>query len=95
MIDDIVKFTNQEGQTSMGENWKQTDSAEICRFIGLSVLAGVYRSNHESTSSLWDTAYGRSIFRETMSLIRFKLLNSKLRFDDKRTREERVKDDNL
>lgn len=62
-------------------------------FIGLLLLSGVYKSRNESTESLWDATTGRSIFRATMSLEKFKLISKVLRFDDKQTRQRRRETD--
>jgi hypothetical protein len=92
IVEAIVKHTNAEGVKTR-DNWKLTSYVEIETFIGLSILAGVFRSNHESLMSLWDTEMGRPIFRKTMSLERFKQLNAMLRFDDKETRSFRRRND--
>lgn len=52
-------------------------------FLGLLLLAGVFKSGHEDVESLWATdGTGRDVFRVTMSLKRFLFLLSALRFDD-------------
>lgn len=61
-------------------------------YVGLLILAGVYRSNHEPTSSLWSEKTGRSIFRAAMSQKRFSHISSALRFDDKLSRPARHTD---
>lgn len=76
-------------------DWIDFDSTDIQAYIGLLILAGVYKSRNESTRSLWDVENGRSIFRATMSHCEFKLLNSTMRFDDRMTRPARYMHDKL
>ena len=59
------------------------DTISLWAYIGLFLLAGVYKSNHESLPSLWDYIKGRPIFRATMSLLRFRNITSVIRFDDR------------
>ena len=75
--------------------WKDTDSDEIWAFVGLLILAGVYRSKNESINEMWSLADGRAIFPATMSKNRFWSLLRFCRFDDAETREARSKDDKL
>lgn len=81
-------MTNLEGQRTTN-TWKDATIQELHTFIGLLILSGVYRSRHESTSSLWDKKKGRQIFSYSMTHHRFKQLNAKLRFDDKLARPQR------
>lgn len=53
------------------------------RLFGLLLLAGVFRSNNESTESLWDSKKGRPIFAATMSLKTFKKISRVIRFDSR------------
>jgi len=92
MIEAIVKHTNSEGLKTRN-NWNLTTYDEIQTFIGLSILAGVFRSNYKSLLNLWSTEMGRPIFCKTMSLKRFKQLNVMLRFDDKDSRSFRRRND--
>ena len=71
------------------------DWVESEAFIGLLLLAGVYRGNRESLEELWSRKYGRPVFLATMSLKRFKLILRFCRFDNENTREERRATDKL
>jgi hypothetical protein len=51
-----------------GDNWKRLDEIDLRAYIGLLILAGVYRSRGEATCNLWDAESGRAIFRATMPL---------------------------
>uniref|UniRef100_A0A1A7Y6J1 PiggyBac transposable element-derived protein domain-containing protein n=1 Tax=Iconisemion striatum TaxID=60296 RepID=A0A1A7Y6J1_9TELE len=88
ILDIIIRHTNTEGRRK-NKSWVDTDIVELRAFLGLLILAGVYRSNGESSSSLWGEETGRPIFRATMSLRRFHELTSTLRFDDRLTRPAR------
>lgn len=68
------------------DTWKDIDSQTLRAFIGLLLLAGVYRSYGESTESLWHETKGRPAFRATMSLQRFQILSRVIRFDNRTCR---------
>ena len=53
------------------------------------LLHDIFKSQRKPSECLWSGEYGRSIFKATMPLHRFKLLLRLMRFDDRRTREER------
>lgn len=90
----IVDYTNLHGQR-FTRHWTNTDPAEMRAFPGLLLLAGVYRSRNKATRSLWDEQTGRFVFRSTMSLKRFQLINATIRFDDRLTWPWRCADDKL
>ena len=99
MIDLLVLETNQEARrqvTAWNETnpdnpktWLALDSNEMKAFIGLCILAGVYKSNHEPVASLWSEKEERPIFSATMSRTRFTIILKYLRFDNRATRAER------
>lgn len=62
----VMDMTNLQGRRTQA-NWREVDAAELQGFIGLLILAGVFRSWGESTCSLWDENTGWSIFRATIS----------------------------
>ena len=95
MINDIVRFTNQEGERREGPNWKPTSNEEIRILIGLFLLAGVYTSKNEAVRQLWNKEDGRPIFNKAMSRDRFVVLCAYLRFDDSTTRTSRRRTDKL
>lgn len=78
-----------------GDDWRDVDWTDIEAYIGLLLLAGVYRSNNEALSSLWEAETGRAIFRAVMSLRRFRTLSKVIRFDDRATRPARRESDKL
>ncbi|KAL1241328.1 E3 ubiquitin-protein ligase [Trichinella spiralis] len=67
----ILQMKNLEGKRLYKDAWKQTDEAEFHAYIGLLILAGIYKSRGEATSSLWNTENGRPIFPSAMSLDNF------------------------
>ncbi|XP_048854157.1 piggyBac transposable element-derived protein 4-like [Brienomyrus brachyistius] len=58
-------------------------TVELDAFIGVCILAGVFKSKGESVASLWESKFGRPIFPAIMSRVRFEQLTVALRFDDK------------
>lgn len=78
-----------EAKRVYGDGWNDVDWTEIEAFIGLILLAGVYRSRNEALTSLWDVETGRLIFRAVMSLKKFKILSRIIRLDNKDTRAGR------
>lgn len=48
----ILEITNQEGRCVFGENCKELDKTRLDAYLGLLILAGVYKSKDESTASL-------------------------------------------
>ncbi|XP_029995668.1 piggyBac transposable element-derived protein 4-like isoform X2 [Sphaeramia orbicularis] len=82
----IIAMTNLEGRKVHGDMWKDMDEEYLDAYIGVLLLAGVYRSCNEATDSLWDASTGRNIFRVTMSLQTFQMISRVLRFDNRDTR---------
>lgn len=93
ILQHIVAMTNLNGKCSKA-NWRDVDTVELRAYIGLLILAGVYRSRNESTFSLWSEKSGRGIFRATMSHKRFHQITRILCFDDKRSQPP-YRDDKL
>nr|CAH7754571.1 unnamed protein product [Callosobruchus chinensis] len=103
MIADIVKWTNvklqekaQSYDASHQYTVRNTDRKEIRAVIGLLYLAGTYKAARLNLEDLFATdGTGIEEFRKTMSLQRFTILLSCLRFDNVANREERKKIDKL
>ncbi|XP_066583280.1 piggyBac transposable element-derived protein 4-like [Prorops nasuta] len=75
---------------------KNTDLEEIKTFIGLLLLTGVTKSRSLHLSDIWNkNKLGIAVFSATMSEKRFRFLLQCIRFDDKRTRQERSEIDVL
>ena len=56
---------------------------------------GLQKSGDVPTSELWSIEYGSFLYRSCMSKRRFEFLAARLRFDEKKTRKNRRKVDNL
>uniref|UniRef100_A0A1B6FHL7 PiggyBac transposable element-derived protein domain-containing protein n=1 Tax=Cuerna arida TaxID=1464854 RepID=A0A1B6FHL7_9HEMI len=70
---------------------KNTTLEELKALFGLLYYAGVLKSSHLNAEELWDDeGTGVDIFRCVMSIQRFRFLVRMLRFDDKRTRRQRI-----
>ena len=91
----VLGMTNLEGKRVYGDSRKDLDVADLEAYIGLLILAGVYKSKGEATASLWNAETGRAIFPATMSLKTFQVLSHVIRFDDKQTRQGRREHDKL
>ncbi|XP_029907418.1 piggyBac transposable element-derived protein 4-like [Myripristis murdjan] len=91
----ILEMTNLEGRRVFGENWKELDKTHLDAYLGLLILAGVYKSKDESTASLWDAETGRAIFPYSMSLETFHIFSRVIRFDNRETRAGRRERDKL
>lgn len=85
----ILDMTNLEGVRKYGDGWQAMDGTDLHAYIGLLILAGVYRSRGEAAASLWDAENGRAIFRATMPLKLFHTYSRLLRFDDRELRPAR------
>ena len=90
----IIEQWNKQN-TGKEYQWKDTHSEEMWAFIGLLILAGVHRAKNETLDELWSMINGRTIFRATMTKNRFRSLLQFCRFDNKATREKRLKVDKL
>ena len=90
MMKTILVETNREARRSKGDNWFDYEMKDMKAFIGLVILRGVYRAHNESLEELWSAEHGRSIFRATMPLYKFKEMGRYLRFDNRDTRNGRL-----
>ncbi|XP_057673429.1 piggyBac transposable element-derived protein 4-like [Corythoichthys intestinalis] len=88
IIRPIVDMTNLQGYRTVA-GWVALNAQEIRAYLGLLILAGVYKSRHENTRSLWDKKTGRAFFGQAMGHTRFIKVNRLLRFDDKLRRPQR------
>ena len=95
MVETIVVSTNMEGVKQKGAIWKVVTRTELWAFIGLMISRGVYRSSGESIEELWSKSCGRPIFSATMTLQRFVEIKRMLRFDNKDSRNARLRNDKM
>ncbi|XP_048853942.1 piggyBac transposable element-derived protein 4-like [Brienomyrus brachyistius] len=91
----VLNMTNLEGKRITGKKWKEVDNTDIFAYYGILILAGVYKSRSQSVSSLWNREMGRPIFRASMSLGKFHMLSTSVRFDEWATTHERQQKDKL
>lgn len=68
---------------------------ELKALIGLLIFSGAMKDNHLPTQMMFDDLFCGCRYRATMSRERFNFLINCLRFDDKKTREERKKESKL
>ncbi|XP_013411025.1 piggyBac transposable element-derived protein 1-like [Lingula anatina] len=106
MVDLIALETNREARQKIRdwndnhhenqkEQWKPVDGTEIKAVIGLCIIAGLYKNNHEPQASLWSQSDGRPVFKATMSRTRFRDILKYMRFDNRATRADRQAIDKL
>jgi len=95
LSDTVLKMTKVEGRRVYGDNWENLDAITLEAYIGILLLAGIYRSHGESTKNLWNPERGRPIFSAAVSLKTFCCISRVLRFDDKSDRRARRADDKL
>ncbi|XP_032367173.1 piggyBac transposable element-derived protein 4-like [Etheostoma spectabile] len=93
----VLAATDLEGRRRYGKagEWKAMHATDLRAYLGLLILAGVYRSRNEALESLWHEESGRAIFRATMPIKRFHLYSRLLRFDDRELRAKRLASDKL
>ncbi|CAI5677988.1 unnamed protein product [Oreochromis niloticus] len=86
--DSVIAMTNLEADRRRPaiDGWKRMGRFEFRAYVGLLVLAGVYRSPGEACESLWDAESSRSVFRAAMPLKTFRAYSSVLRFDNREAR---------
>ena len=84
----ILKHSNDEGKRLYCDAWNCISSEELHVFLGLMLLAGVYRSKNSPIDELWSEADGRPIFGRSMSRNRFKIIKQCLRFDNRLERDQ-------
>lgn len=88
-------MTNLFGVQTYKHRWNNVTIEEFRAFTGLLLLAGVFKSQNEELNELWDDDWGRPVFRATMPLHRFKMIQRCLRFDNRADRQERRERDKL
>lgn len=103
MLLEIVTHTNARIRTtrhglscSNEYSYSEITLCELRAAIGLTYLAGLYKSGRQNLQDLWcNDGTEIAIFPMTMSLRRFVFIINHLRFDDSSTREERQSLDKL
>ena len=80
--------------------WKKTTTEEVSlmelkALIGILLMTGLKNDNHRSVQQIFAAFEGCPLYRASMSSARFAFLMRVLRFDDCRTRQQRMKRDRL
>ena len=95
IMDIILQSTNEEGFRIYADSWHPVDRTELEAYLGLILLAGVYRARSEPVINLWNRESGRPIFNSCMGRNRFQVLTRVLRFDSRTDRQERRQRDKM
>jgi len=93
MLRHVSKCTEREAQRRLGADTWRISIDELQAFIGLLFIRGACCASNIPLTKLWYRNSGNGNFFSTMSRDRFKDIMRYLRFDDKSTRSERLKND--
>ena len=98
MIDDFIlknikKYTEQEARRVLGDEQWTLEPSELLAFIGVLCVRGATGAKGLPLPSLWSEEWGVAFFKNAISRNRFQEIMRFLRFDDKTTRSERLKQD--
>lgn len=102
IVEFIVVETNRKARNAIRREsdptksrvWKDTNTDEIYAFIGILLHSGAEKSNNVQAKDIFDKS-SMPFHRAVMSLGRFEQLSRFLRFDDSRTRMDRLHGDKL
>ncbi|XP_014478152.1 PREDICTED: piggyBac transposable element-derived protein 4-like isoform X2 [Dinoponera quadriceps] len=94
ILEIIVQYTNEEIQRkrenfSYQQYYGNTDIAELKAFLGLLYFSGFTKNNHSNIEDMWSSRFGCTLYKAVMTQHRFTFLLTCLRFDDRKTRNER------
>jgi hypothetical protein len=92
MLQEIVNCTIKEAKEQGNVQWNLTTD-ELLAFMGLVYARGFIGAKNIPLDDLWSRDWGSRLFSETMSRQRFREILRFLRFDVKRRRSIRLKDD--
>ena len=95
ILEMIVSCSNEEGIRVFGHGFNKIDKDELKVYLGLLLLAGVYRGRFEPIIHLWSLENGRKIFNNSMPRDRFLTITRIMRFDKRETRLQRRERDKL
>lgn len=98
----IVRNTNIEIQNFLTKKqwqpsptFRELDVLELKAFIGLMYYSGARKDHDVRLERLWDNKFGCAIYSSAFSLRSFQFIFSRLRFDERLTRERRRAEDGL
>ncbi|XP_039951550.1 uncharacterized protein LOC120768861 [Bactrocera tryoni] len=89
----IIENSNNYGKYLHGSNHLEIDEELFHAYLGILLLAGVYKSKNETLHDLFEEYCGRPIFRSIMSERTFLYIHKIIRFDDVLTRRGQRNDD--
>lgn len=98
ITEEIILCTNREASRVClvkGKRWQPIEKDEMDAFLGLLLMAGVEKSWDVPVRELFLDKLSNPIYRACMSVNRFEDIRRFLRFDDKRTRNQRLETDKL
>lgn len=88
----VVEKWNAANPSKKQKIWTDFTATELDAFVGILLAAGYSHNNMQTTKALWQSN-NLPIFRAAMSFNRFSALARYIRFDDGRTRAQRLRDD--
>lgn len=97
ILSEILHCSNLEDRRANAgrRHWKDITIEELHAFIGIVIHAGMEKSWDVSVREMFLDPCSNPFYRASMSVGRFETIRRHLRFDDKRTRDERLKTDTL
>lgn len=93
IVQKILKFTNKHASDTKDVTWKPLSEAELWAFIAVVITIGYERRRKVAVDRLFtsDALHKQAIFSTIMSRDRYYAIVRNIRFDDKTTRPERIK----
>ena len=81
--EDYEVYNKHGNDYSKTYNWKDLDQTEIKAFLGLLILIGVTKGNHENLCNLWcSRPLSQPVLKAVMSVNKFEQILKHLRFDN-------------
>ena len=93
MMELMLKFTLKNGREKSSNGDWNISFDDLKKFLALVIARGVYGYRTWPVDHLWNMRIGPTLFREAMPRLKFREILRYLRFDDKSTRDERLRDD--
>lgn len=90
----VYKANVRSNSPKRMRRWKDTDVDEVYAYFAILLFSGAEKANNVHANDLFDKS-NMPFYRAVMSLDRFEQLTCFLRFDDSRTRMERLRLDKL
>ena len=94
IIEEILLRTNFQGRRAATQ-WNAIQKEEFLAFVGILLLAGVEKNWDLDPRQLFLNPKQNPTYKAAFGVNRFENIGRHLRFDDKRTRAERLKQDKL